>query len=249
MAISTNSVIHYTEKFDNLKGIISTQGFRLKYCLEILNRPPNKNLALAIPMLSFCDIPLSEVKNHIESYGSYGIGLTKDWAKNTGLNPVLYLEKHSNITKHISDQFTRIADLQKTSNKDVTLQNEFINFISYCKNYEGKLIHGKINDENYRFYDEREWRFVATKNHLKGASRIIAGKDYIKAKTDYNNKIKDCIIKFSFNDISYIIVENENEIPEILTVLNDIYEDSCTSKDLKILSTKIITKKQICNDF
>lgn len=83
MSISSNSVIHFTNKFDNLKGIILNSGLRVKYCLESLLLD-NYNLEMASPMVCFCDIPLSEVKNHINSYGSYGIGLYKIWAKEKG---------------------------------------------------------------------------------------------------------------------------------------------------------------------
>ena len=68
-------------------------------------------------------------------------------------------------------------------------------------------------------------------------------------KSNYNKQLENCYLKFSHKDISYIIVDNENEIPEILNLLHDIYEDICTTKDLKILTTKILTKNQIYNDF
>ncbi|WP_157486047.1 abortive infection system antitoxin AbiGi family protein [Flavobacterium soli] len=249
MAISTNSVIHYTNKVENLKGIITSQGFNLKYCSERIMIENGPNLSVAFPMVSFCDIPLSEVKNHIDSYGSYAIGLTKSWAKATGLNPVLYLEKESRLTKNIGEQYRRIIELRKAKSNDINLQSEHIAILSHCKNYEGKLIHGKINSETYRFYDEREWRFVAGLKELEGAPLFIAGKNYKEDKETHNIKLVNCSIKFSFDDISYIIVEDENDIPEILTLLNTVYEDKCTTKQLKILSTRIITKSQIYNDF
>ena len=62
MAISTNSVIHYTGKIDSLKGILKCQGFRLKYCSEVLDILLNKSISSAVPIVSFCDIPLSEVR-------------------------------------------------------------------------------------------------------------------------------------------------------------------------------------------
>src|ERR1700761_1038581 len=95
MAISTNSIIHYTDKLENLLGIIS-EGFRVKYCSEIMESPKWRIDAL-VPMISFCDVPFSSFRDHITAYGSYGIGLSKDWAYLRGINPVLYMSKGSSI--------------------------------------------------------------------------------------------------------------------------------------------------------
>lgn len=255
MAISTTSVIHYTDRIANLKSILTSQAFKLKYCCEELDISLDTPLSSAIPMVSFCDIPLSEIKNHIDSYGSYGIGLTKSWAKKSGLNPVLYLEKESKLSTLLRNQVDRIMESlereEKGENIDEgtqSLKSDFLKLISYCKNYEGALIRGKVNEESYRFYDEREWRYVPTKEDLGKASYIIHADKYKPEKTKYNNTLKNIQLSFAFSDITYLIVDNENDIPEILTTLNNVYEDKCTTKELKILSTKIITKNQIFND-
>lgn len=249
MAISTNSVIHYTERFDFLKGILQDGGFRIKYCLETIDIKAPNPFHVAYPMVSFCDIPLSEIKIHSDTYGSYGIGLTKNWAKKVGLNPVLYVEKHSRLAVHIQNQARRLYELNTSGSSDSNLQDEFFKLMSYCKNYEGRLVKGKINTDSYRFYDEKEWRIVALASDINNTLDFVSGENYLKDKDSYNNKIKECYVRFSQNDISYIIIDNEDEIPDILKVINDCYEDSATSKELKILSTKILTKNQIWNDF
>jgi len=256
MALSTNSVIHYTNSLENLVGIIKAQGFRIKYCSENLDITFEHPLSSAFPMVSFCDIPLSEVKIHIDSYGSFGIGLNKFWAKSQALNPVLYLERESSLSAHITKQVGKIMDTLDTlsdgkqpSSADLDLTRDLPILMSYLKNYEGRLVRGTVNSDNYRFYDEREWRYIPTIEELDGAPYVVQGIQYSEDKDGYNSKLADKYLKFRHTDISYIIVDSENDIPEILTTLNEVFEDICTSKDLKILSTKIITKNQIYNDF
>ncbi|MBK9630354.1 MAG: hypothetical protein IPO62_04690 [Saprospiraceae bacterium] len=249
MAISTNSVIHYTELLEDLKGIITCHGFRIKYCIEEIKLQNPTPLNAAFPMVSFCDIPLSGIKNHIETYGSYGIGLSKTWAKRSGLNPVHYIERESRFAESLHEQTKRIYLLAGSVHEDRTLAMEFARQLAYKKNYEGRLVRGKINTDSYRFYDEREWRFCALEADINGEPMFIIGSTYLLDKTSFNDKIKDCYLKFSHEDISYLIVDNEDEIPELLKTLNDVYEGIITSKDLKILSTKILTKQQIWNDF
>ena len=103
MSLSTNSVIHYTDSLSNIKGILKN-GFRIKYCLETFISKESY-FSGAFAMVSFCDIPLSETKNHIKSYGGYGIGLSKEWATENGMNPVLYIDKDS-IVGEISATFS-----------------------------------------------------------------------------------------------------------------------------------------------
>ena len=90
MPISTDSIIHYTDDIDKLKGIIS-EGFKIKYCLEVLETTDH-TISNAHPMISYCDIPLSESSRHFGLYGCYGVGMSKEWAKKKGINPVLYID-------------------------------------------------------------------------------------------------------------------------------------------------------------
>ncbi|MBC7750941.1 MAG: hypothetical protein H7Z73_04365 [Candidatus Saccharibacteria bacterium] len=77
MALSSNSIIHFTNEKDNLKNILEGN-FKIHYCTESIKLTSAKTTIFLSPMVSFCDIPLSEIKHHMESYGSYGIGLTKE---------------------------------------------------------------------------------------------------------------------------------------------------------------------------
>lgn len=97
MAISTNSIIHYTNSLDAIKGILK-EGFRIKYCSEKIELGNGSSNA-AHPMISFCDIPLSDSIQHFDAYGRYGIGLSKKWAIENGVNPVLYIDKKSLVAK------------------------------------------------------------------------------------------------------------------------------------------------------
>jgi len=114
-------------------------------------------------MVAFCDIPFSQIIQHVTSYGSYGIGLSKKWAESKGLNPVLYLEKNSNLASNIVENLYKA--LKEGSPKNIiefTLETQKSrDFLRYLKNYQGDLIRsGKITHKDYRFSDEREWRYV-----------------------------------------------------------------------------------------
>lgn len=60
--------------------------FSISYCKETFVLDNARPYILGIPMVSFCDIPLSQILDHVKKYGNYGIGLSKEWAKSKGLN-------------------------------------------------------------------------------------------------------------------------------------------------------------------
>jgi len=76
-------LFHFTTKA-GLFGILENT-FSISYAREkiIGNR---KSAQFAVPMVSFCDLRLSQLKDHMDKYGNFGIGLTKEWANRNGLN-------------------------------------------------------------------------------------------------------------------------------------------------------------------
>jgi len=245
MAISTDSIIHYTDSLAAIKGILN-EGFRIKYCSEKLVLARGSSHA-AHPMVSFCDIPLSDSIQHFDAYGMYGIGLSKKWAIENGVNPVLYIDKKSLFA-------ISVYELIKERRKDDTnltskQKSEILQIKSYAKNYSGPLKRNGIDKKDYRFYDEREWRLIPDSSLLNGAYFSIKLDAYEADKDKYNNKIKDCRIKFKAVDISYIIVNKTSEIPEIINYLRNNYADNCTARELDILFSKICSTEQIIADY
>jgi hypothetical protein len=91
--VSSNKLFHFTNSMDAVKSILK-DGFFPHYCLEYSldrddkqaaakGRPPMR----AIPIVCFCDLPLSLIRTHLKKYGSFGIGLDKNWGKKTGWRP------------------------------------------------------------------------------------------------------------------------------------------------------------------
>lgn len=115
--LSSNTLFHFT-KWDNLIGILENE-FTPRYCVEKIIIKGNDISEFAMPMICFCDIPLSQIRLHVKRYGCYGIGLKKEWGINNGINPVLYLEKNSFLSYEI---FQLLIDLLRRANQD--LKNE-----------------------------------------------------------------------------------------------------------------------------
>jgi hypothetical protein len=246
MPISTNSIIHYTDTFDKLDHILK-EGLGIKYCVEKFTIEGKLGSEAAHPMISFCDIPLSQSYKHFDAYGRYGIGLTKDWANKMGINPVLYMESKSSISKTLG---SLLADRRNVStNLTIMQKTNILKIKCFTKNYSGPLKRRNINEKNYRFYDEREWRLIPESDKLNGAPFSIALTNYSKDKEKHNKKIADIRFEFMPTDISYIIVDKTIEIPKIINILRVEYSSKCTAQDLDILFSKIASTEQILGDY
>ncbi|PRZ19381.1 abortive infection system antitoxin AbiGi family protein [Flavobacterium granuli] len=245
MAISTNSIIHYTDSF-NILALILKEGFKIKYCAEILKLDDGTSNA-AHPMISFCDIPLSDSKQHFNAYGKYGIGLTKNWAVKNGVNPVLYIDSNSLFAKSLHELIKERR--KKDTNLTSSQARNILKIKAYAKNYSGHLKRKSVDISNYKYYDEREWRLVPESSKMNNATFSLDLASYNKSKETYNEKISDCRFTFKSNDISYIIVEHTSEIPKMINVLRTEYSEKCTAKELDILFSKICSTEQIIADY
>ena len=191
--ISANTLFHFTNNLENLIGIL-TNNFYPRYCRENHSVFYTKDMAkrlgysdIAIPMVCFCDIPLSSIRNHINVYGRYAIGLSKEWGKQKRVSPVMYALSNSisatvirkslyAIEKCIHKSNSHLDALYsnnpnyKQDKKDIligTLSNELaridsglMDIMTFTKNYRGTFFRNGKQYRNVCFYDEREWRYV-----------------------------------------------------------------------------------------
>jgi hypothetical protein len=248
MAISANTLFHFTKK-ERLKKILKN-GFLPNYTAEDLSNITTDESFFKVahtPMVCFCDLVFSQIKEHIEFYGEYGIGLRKDsWAKVKGISPIVYVPENSISASLIQLMATEIGNkLKDDKNKDAVLK-QLHNFYTYVKPYNGFVFNKKSKTlEDKIFYNEREWRFVPKEFPVLGG--VQAKKDEIKkANLEMQGKSK---LNFVAKDIKYIIVKTEKEIPAFVEFIEkDLKDRFPNEKERKILVSKLISVDQIGDD-
>jgi hypothetical protein len=255
-AISSNTLFHFTSSRDNLINILENE-FLPHFCLENFRlilpehaRP--RGLEFAVPMVSFCDLPLSQTAAHLNVYGRYGIGMSKHWGIVHGVSPVLYAHPSAPIRWTIQAVGDVLAHLRAAAADDGELAtralDEMFRFLSYIKPYEGRLWHGDEYGAKVRFYDEREWRYVPElKDHALAYGLDKA--DFVNAerRTDANRSISRLKIPFNPMDIRYVIVASEAEVPEMIADLRRI-KDKYDERQVDMLITRLISAERIAED-
>jgi hypothetical protein len=257
--LSSETLFHYVSDKSYLISILQNN-FRPRYVKEEFSFESDELNQIALPMLCFCDITLSSIEEHIKWYGSYGIGMKKEWALSKGLTPVHYYNPKSHAMKHLSDA---LLNMRKNLNNDTSNLDAYIsNYYNlwYMKPYTGKQYNrfeGKVLHK--KFYDEREWRYIPSLNELKslteGIKMSITGDELDRFENDVS--YKNCLnillgesinLDFTPNDISYIIISNEEERPEIISAIKQA-KSHFNSDTIELVFSKIISLKQILNDF
>jgi len=241
MPLSASTLFHFTNK-KNILSILNNC-FRVFYCKETLEfyEHGDKHPFLA-PMVSFCDLPLSEAKDHISSYGKYGIGLSKEWGVNNKLNPVLYLSQNSTLSISFVEAFNRAH-----SNSTTEEQKAMRDIFRYIKNYEGEPPPKKKSLPVYRYSDEREWRYVP--EYSTEFINLVGSNDLDKQK--YNAEIADLRLNFEPKDIRYLIISKDSEIPQFIKHIRKLDQakgGKYPSRDIDHLTTRILTVEQIKGD-
>ncbi|KPM49265.1 abortive infection system antitoxin AbiGi family protein [Jiulongibacter sediminis] len=251
MAISSNSLYHFTNTIKNLEGIIEN-GFMPRYSLEDI-KIKHIHLEIPFPMVCFCDIPLSKISKHLDVYGYYGVGLSMNWAVKNRLNPIFYLDSNSQSAQTIMDVMMRLNSLGNDLKLEFTTGRNDVFFeikqlLRYIKPFRDDFKRkGKIL-KNYKFYDEREWRYVLSYEDNFNRLQLDFKKYTNKKILETENKIISAkSLIFDAGDVNYLIVKHDNQIPSLIKSITKM--DRFTDNEKSTLMTRVISAERIKTDF
>ena len=260
----SSSVFHYTQDFEQIKNILR-YGFKPCYCIE---KYPRTNFSdtgtcdfIGIPMVCFCDIPLSCVDKHSGRYGKFAIALSKEWAVKNHLNPLLYTYNTSligNIFRLKHDSADKSNIFSCWYNNDVA-RHELLGYT--------KIAEELVGNAKKEYYQENEWRYIL-KPKVQSASvysmsnntykwlydeeaKSLMGKDF-SIRRGYKKYLQGSYLRFEISDIKHIVVPTETDVVlccNALKRLQSVCGKPVTREQRTLLYSKITSIERIEKDF
>lgn len=206
---------------------------------------------------------------HPDFYGEYAIAFSKSWGEKMNLQPVHYLNEKSQSAKDFSklvEYILHTDDVPDLYADDILDRLAFVKPLRGIMKRKIKRADGQeLEVEFYKnFYDEQEWRYVpgiAAVAEVK-VERIIANSYILKMNEGgmdineglANEQYSPLWLKYSYEDIRYIIVPNANAridiIRAILSISDDKFNDQIDVMIQKyILISKILVLEEIRKDW
>lgn len=241
----SRTLFHFTKDLKVLKSILK-HGFFPKYSLEDIAWFVAQEIdAVAFPVVSFCDIPLSRITDHVTFYGQYGIGMRRQWGIKRGFNPIVYVSETSDLVI-LMRQISQSCVAAYNADKNEDHLNHYRRLAGFCKPLEGKMsVRGQTVSK--LFYQESEWRYLASHEEIP---RYLMKQDFYDPETFARANdlaAKHCSLKFGPQDVKYIFVRSEEDIPELVDFINEELA-LFPQRDVQILIANIVTQDIIAND-
>ncbi|MFJ7890380.1 abortive infection system antitoxin AbiGi family protein [Lysinibacillus xylanilyticus] len=224
---SANVLFKFMNRLDYLKDIIKNEAIMPRYYEEMIDYLNIEGIdKIAFPMSCFCDIHLNKLVYHMENYGYYGLGLSKVWGIKQGIQPIHYINTYSELRNDFSDIFN---DIFKMSNEERTKHKVYHDYLLhklfFMKPIEGKM----ITSDGYphrNFHDEKEWRFIPSFKNVETDLPMVVDQEQLNPKS-YNaysqgiSQKTELWLKFEFEAIKYIIVNNQDDRKELIEFIID----------------------------
>jgi len=221
--ISAEQLMHFINKQEYLIEILN-HNFYPRLCKESI-KPFIESVYVG--MKCFCDIPLDSIEKHIKVYGDFAVGFKKIWGIKVGLTPVIYYNSKSSyvesmrciyndrikLLNKLHEKYTGAISKEQSAVIDliIELKKSFTMYKPICGYYD------RTKEENYNFYNEREWRYIHSSKNNNISSFLDC--DFLKPK-DINrqNELyrKNLQIEYSYDDIDFILCPNESCFGEVL---------------------------------
>lgn len=241
----TTTLFHFTKSLTILKNILK-EGLIPRYSLEDVawfSSPQDK--AVAFPVVCFCDIPLGRITEHVNFYGQYGIGLKQEWGISNGLNPVIYVSETSDLAKLII-RLSHSGKVAYNADKNNDHLDNFRRLVGFCKPMVGQMII-QGNAVSKMFYQESEWRYLATHKDVPKYLKKDIFHDQNSLDRANSLAATHSLLQFSPQDVKYIFVQSESDIPELVNYIN-IELSNYPLRDVQTLITRIVSQDMIAND-
>lgn len=222
--LSSTTLFHFTSSLDVLQKIL-LGGIKYGMFAEKL---PKGNLAYFVRGISFCNIPLSMISEHVEWYGKYALGIKRPALRALGVSPVFYV--HSDSRKY-------------PAGKDAVKELMANPFLCYLKQHLGYQFH-RTKKQYLRksFYDEKEWRIFTGMPTIESYSSLIH-LDNLRHQKALMTPTEDPL-KISLDMIEYIILESHSDFKSF-----DMFLKTHFSAERDLLLPKILYYSQIRKDF
>lgn len=247
--ISSSALFHFTKSINAIKSILR-DGFFPHYCPEYsLDREDRAAASRghhplrAIPMVSFCDLPLSLIREHLDQYGPCGIGLTKEWGIHNRVAPVIYTHSRARTRPSVS---RLVAKAPVTIDGQTLSDMQFL--AAYSKPFEGPAWRNNRVQKKVRFYDEREWRYVPATGGKPALFLDWAEYRDVSKRTELHNRFKrESALPIPPGAIQYLILPFKRDEQNILE-LHDFIRSLYSRKDAILVTTTIMTDNCITED-
>jgi hypothetical protein len=242
MNARTRTLFHFTKTLDNLLCILK-EGFWPRYCLEDITWLDCETQRLAWPMVSFCDIPISRLREHTDFYGDYGVGLCRERWTATGLNPLLYVSSDSILRDLLREL---LLDVRKNPNPRIKTAAMVV--LATCKPLTGVMeVKGTKREKD--FYSECEWRFLPWVE--EGKYGFFMREDQFRneqlLKEANEERRKDRMLDFQPDDVRYLLVKTPEDVHKLVSFINTEMADYSPTA-LDVLKTRIIMLDDIACD-
>jgi hypothetical protein len=244
MSPKSSTLFHFTRNVSVLESIL-VEGFWPRYCLEDVSRlSANEYDFISFPMVCFCDIPLSRIEEHVDFYGRFGIGMSRKWAEQNGLNPILYVSGSNNLSSELL-QLNVHANELKDEKRDAAKQTMRYIFAHVKPTTGAMVVNGVPVQKN--FYQECEWRYVPKSTDLTPYLSKAKHEDSDILASENGKTRAHCLLKFEPADVKYIFVESDSDIPRIVDFIQSKL-DAHSFAAVKILSSRVLSLESLHPD-
>ena len=254
--IQADTLFTFTTKLEYIVAPLKTKILYSRFVEEdisYLKIPKIKKVG--IPMKCFCDINLHRIGIHLYWYGYYGLAFSKEWGMKNKIQPIQYINPNSYLCKDFSTAFSAAikADIEKESKEQVLLKNYLIHELMYYKPYQGKIKNRNKNSDKKElkcFADECEWRYIpdlsATDIEQIYFEDQMVSKTNLDLLSDSISDVPETGLHFEYEDIKYIIVENNSDFIELTNVIDNL---DLKNNEKNLLISKILIWESSKGDF